>query len=456
MSSFHLWFPLLQTRISITPIKPLDTSPDSCLGVGGAVLCRNDDIAFASSLVGRPPALLLHHPTGNPNQLSVRVVTSLHWETEHSASDHIAVRMKQSLPEEQKDDIDPVGAKVMVIETLLSSDPPDVVDRLKHMCVLPGGLINNSLRKKVWPRMLGITREELGKDKPADDLLETHRDWRVVELDVERLLKRYPPDLSVDKRKALEASLKRIIMRTLYGTDYYYYQGFHDIAITIQLVLDDEDMSVAILKKLCDTHLRVLMMPTLVETVGVLQYIYPLLKRGNAELHDFLVRSNIGTMFALPWLITWYGHNIQENVPYSLVVRLCDLFVASDPYLPMYVGAAIVLDLSEEIFQLPEDQAEVHMFLNNLPVSLPWESLISHALDLYSEYPPASIAAEAATYDPQHMDRRARQRPKKAALAGQDNQNLWLAAGVALSVAVLVVAIGVAILSSGKKTEQKS
>lgn len=75
----------------------------------------------------------------------------------------------------------------------------------------------------------------------ADELLETHRDWRVVELDVERLLKRYPPDLSVDQRKALEASLKRIIMRTLYGTDCYYYQGFHDIAITIQLVLDDED-----------------------------------------------------------------------------------------------------------------------------------------------------------------------------------------------------------------------
>ena len=62
-----------------------------------------------------------------------------------------------------------------------------------------------------------------------------------MELDVERLLKRYPPDLSVDKRKALEASLKRIIMRTVYGTEYYYYQGFHDIAITVQLVLNDED-----------------------------------------------------------------------------------------------------------------------------------------------------------------------------------------------------------------------
>jgi hypothetical protein len=65
----------------------------------------------------------------------------------------------------------------------------------------------------------------------------------VVELDVERLLKRYPPDLGEDERMRLEASLKRIIMRTIYGTDYYYYQGFHDIAITVHLVLQDEDRS---------------------------------------------------------------------------------------------------------------------------------------------------------------------------------------------------------------------
>ena len=75
----------------------------------------------------------------------------------------------------------------------------------------------------------------------ADELLKTHRDYNIVELDVQRLLKRYPPDLTQDQRSVLESSIKRIIMRTIYGTDYYYYQGFHDIAITVHLVLADED-----------------------------------------------------------------------------------------------------------------------------------------------------------------------------------------------------------------------
>lgn len=81
----------------------------------------------------------------------------------------------------------------------------------------------------------------------AEEQMKEHRDYRVVELDVERLLKRYPPHLDQEERSKLEQSLKRIIMRSIWDTDYYYYQGFHDIAITVHLVLEDEDRKLSML-----------------------------------------------------------------------------------------------------------------------------------------------------------------------------------------------------------------
>ena len=65
------------------------------------------------------------------------------------------------------EDEDPVRAKVLNIESLLVSDRPDAVDRLKQMCVFTAGLISNAIRRRVWPRMLGITSDDMGKDEPC-------------------------------------------------------------------------------------------------------------------------------------------------------------------------------------------------------------------------------------------------------------------------------------------------
>ncbi|XP_055342827.1 TBC1 domain family member 20-like isoform X2 [Paramacrobiotus metropolitanus] len=289
---------------------------------------------------------------------------------------------------------DDIPGKVREIHALLASASSANTERLRQMAVLPGGLLTNKIRQQAWPRILDIN-PFAKHDEPTEEDMKEHRDARVVDLDVERLLKRYPPDLDSEVRDEMQDVLKRVIMRTLHGTDYHYYQGFHDIAITVHLVLRDENLTVAVLRKLCQTHFRVFMTPTLLDTVTMLQFIYPLIRRCNPHLHDFLIRSDIGTMFALPWLITWYSHNIQENVPLTLVVRLCDLFIASDPHMPIYLGAAIVNSLSHRILSLPEDQAEVHGFLNYLPTTLSWETLIKDALDLYLQFPPATIAPEA-------------------------------------------------------------
>ena len=48
-------------------------------------------------------------------------------------------------------------------------------------------------------------------------------------------------------------------------------------------------------------------------------------RRECPELHDFLDASEVGTIFALPWLITWFSHVLPN---YQDVVRLFDFFLA--------------------------------------------------------------------------------------------------------------------------------
>ena len=51
-----------------------------------------------------------------------------------------------------------------------------------------------------------------------------------------------------------------------------------------------------------------------------------------------IVRSEVGTMFCLSWLITWYGHVLGE---FQQIVRLYDFFMACHPLMPIYLAADV-------------------------------------------------------------------------------------------------------------------
>ena len=51
-----------------------------------------------------------------------------------------------------------------------------------------------------------------------------------------------------------------------------------------------------------------------------------------------MLESDVGTIFALSWVITWYGHVLSD---YRFIVRLFDFFVSSHPLMPVYVAAAM-------------------------------------------------------------------------------------------------------------------
>ena len=50
----------------------------------------------------------------------------------------------------------------------------------------------------------------------------------------------------------------------------------------------------------------------------------------------------MGTIFALSWLITWFGHVLSD---FRHVVRLYDFFLACHPLMPIYFAAVVGIGL---------------------------------------------------------------------------------------------------------------
>ncbi|KAJ0003395.1 hypothetical protein NQD34_008493 [Periophthalmus magnuspinnatus] len=281
--------------------------------------------------------------------------------------------------------------KLAEIHQALNCDPVDI-ETLRRAAVSKGGLLTDEIRRKVWPKLLNINVFDL-PPKPGKDVRENHRDHNQVLLDVRRSMKRFPKGMPAAERAVLQEQLIDIILDVLKcHPQLHYYQGYHDVAVTLLLVVG-ERMALALLDKLSNFHLRDFMDPTMDSTKHILNYLMPILEQVDTELHDFMIRAEVGTIFALSWLITWYGHVLSE---FKYTLRLYDFFLASHPLMPIYLAAAIVLHREKEVKTTECDMAMVHHLLSRIPQDLPYELLIAQAQELFDHYPPSVLAKKAA------------------------------------------------------------
>ncbi|KAF5908829.1 TBC1 domain family member 20-like, partial [Clarias magur] len=224
--------------------------------------------------------------------------------------------------------------KLADIQQALNSDPVDI-ETLRSAAVSEGGLLTNDVRRKVWPKLLNINVFDLPA-KPAKDIRENHKDYNQVLLDVRRSMRRFPRGMRADEREVLQEQLIDIILDVLRrNPQLHYYQGYHDIVVTFLLVVG-ERMAIAMVEKLSNHHLRDFMDPSMDSTKHILNYLMPILEQVDPELHDFMLRAEVGTIFALSWLITWYGHVLSD---FRHVLRLYDFFLASHPLMAIYFAA---------------------------------------------------------------------------------------------------------------------
>lgn len=297
------------------------------------------------------------------------------------------IRRKRRKRKDSRDGTSLVKKSSEIESALASGDR----DRLAQLAVSPLGLLTDEIRVRVWPRLMGIDLIETNLSIPSDKQVKLHPEYNQVVMDVNRSLKRFPPGIGEEERPALQEQLTRLIVRVIIANpQLHYYQGYHDVAITFLLVVGEE-LGFQIVERLSVSHLKDFMAPTMEETVNLLQYMYPIFRRKHPELHQYLVDAQLGTIFALPWLITWFGHVLPD---YGDVVRLYDFFLAQPPMMPIYLAAAIVLYREKEILATECDMSSIHGLLSQIPQDLPFEKLLVESQLLYEQFPPHTIKDE--------------------------------------------------------------
>nr|XP_060637761.1 TBC1 domain family member 20-like [Anolis sagrei ordinatus] len=225
------------------------------------------------------------------------------------------------------------------------------------------------------------------------EVRQNHKDYNQVLLDVRRSVRRFPPGMPEAQRQVLQEQLTDAILHVLRShPELHYYQGYHDIAVTLLLVAGQR-MAMALLERLSLLHLRDFMDPTMDSTKHILNYLMPILQRERPRLHDFMHRAEVGTIFALSWLITWYSH-VLANVHHTL--RLYDFFLASHPLMAVYFAAAIVLHREEDVLACECDMPSLHQLLSRIPQDLPYETLVLRAQGLFRRHPHTELAKQAA------------------------------------------------------------
>jgi len=243
------------------------------------------------------------------------------------------------------------------------------------------GFLTDKIRRLVWPKLARVDVIE-SSPRPDEDTMKNHKSYTQVTLDVARSIKRFPPSIEEEQRIALQDKLIKLIMRILIkNPNFYYYQGYHDICITFLLILGEEN-AFHVVDAISKSHLELFMNKTIDKTIDVMDYIFIIIHKECPELRAFLDKSEVGNIFALSWIITWFSHVLQN---FKVVGRLFDLFLASHSLLPIYLTSAIVLHKKEAILELDCDVATVHLFLNQIvesEESLPFEDLIIKAKEL--------------------------------------------------------------------------
>ncbi|KAI9578562.1 hypothetical protein GQX74_009136 [Glossina fuscipes] len=365
-------------------------------------------------------------------------ITQNHLVKTMSEEDAIKIDQPQELSFEEYPEISEEIEKRHKIEKLLLEGGGHIeIDILRELARSDYGLVTDDLRRTLWPALVGVDVKCL---LPAPKLcdFETHPEYNQVVLDVNRSLKRFPPVQNIlyhipgipyEQRIALQDQLTVLIMRVICKyPDLRYYQGYHDVAVTFLLVAGEE-IAFAVMDVLSTNHFSECMQETMDATQRRLLFIWPVVNFENPELFNFLQHSGVGTMFALPWYLTWFGHSLNS---YKAVVRLYDYFLASPVYSPLFVTAAIILYRADELFLQDCDMASIHLLLSKLPENLPIEQLLNISSHLYDKYPMTTIKKEVERLEREDQERRkldeksALERRKKLARNAKSSSNYTL------------------------------
>ncbi|KAA3678075.1 integrin alpha FG-GAP repeat containing protein 1 [Paragonimus westermani] len=257
------------------------------------------------------------------------------------------------------------------------------VKYLQEFCITTFGLMDNEVRRRVWPIITGV--ESRNEVCYSEDVLTTHHSYHQVKLDVNRLDSLLPPDLDSAEKDEIRAVMMRLTVSLLLDNPHlHYYQGFHDICYIFLSVLGENEAR-SVLNRILPQRFSLFMEASMDSTVDYMQLIFALLGYLRPTLTENLEQVGLGPHFALAWIVTWFAHVLQEM---DDVRRLFDLFLATDPLMLIYLSVAIIIRSDEEVQSTTADFGMLHHTLLRLPKKHPVEELVRNSVRLYSTVPP--------------------------------------------------------------------
>jgi len=167
----------------------------------------------------------------------------------------------------------------------------------------------------------------------------------------------------------------------------HYYQGYHDVCAIVTVVMGMQD-AFSVMEKLSLHYLSDAMQESMQPIMNQLDLLYVLTKQGDAALYSFLIDSDTPPYFAVSWVLTWFSHDV-ENI--KAVKRLFDLFICSNPLMPVYVSTALILENADIILSAEMEFSVIHTLIKSLTINANWSEIIESAVRLYSQYPPRKL-----------------------------------------------------------------
>ncbi|KAK8887037.1 hypothetical protein M9Y10_038073 [Tritrichomonas musculus] len=247
------------------------------------------------------------------------------------------------------------------------------------------GYGTNKQRRSVWRLLLNlpksynptiidtsITKEAVGKEVQ-------------VKADVLRTFSSIPsPEFKDHKRNQLYRVLLTVLER---NPQLSYTQGFHDIA-SVVLTFAREPLAVLILEALSLGHLKPFLREDLSGLASALNFVFPLLKLIDSELHDFIDSNDLDSSFATSYLLTFFTHNA---LTLNDGLRYLDFFISSHPLMTVYSVVTLVF-MKKSSLMIPEaDPGTLMNGFHDLLVDTNVDEIIQKSVELFERYPPSFI-----------------------------------------------------------------
>lgn len=275
---------------------------------------------------------------------------------------------------------------------------------LRELALTDGGLLNDEIRRRAWPLLVGATVSgPEGKQPNSAPIVPCSDDFEIIKWDAARSwhllsapereqknLLDHMRDPSVtarigSKRRALVDLVNALLMQD--AQDMFYYQGLHELASVILTVmcpdvgndgLNDENakgsqceavdlsLPMAILSRLLKSHWSDLLKGDFSQLETTLQLsLFPLLSKVDPQVHDRLSECSVHPTFFISWIVTWFSHDVHDS---DLVKRLFDCFLVSHPLMPVYVTVAMLTHRRNRETVLDEfESSEIYSLVRDLP-----------------------------------------------------------------------------------------